>query len=257
MIRRNQSGGLLAKRSSTDQGDDYQLFTDLDVVLDELDSVESDHDEINDQIDDRIDDDGDGEESPRRRTFTKFQFALAALSATPVLFIGGLGGWPWDSEPATANNAVVAGQEHYPASVQLARLGINTKLDALNIDPVTSVLQVPDFGRAGWYEGGAEPGELGRAVILGRRSPSGEDVFAKLVQVRAGDKIVVTTVAGKALTFVVQSVEQFRVGDVPETRVYGGGKKQAQLRLITSAGTYNQSQGGFPRNVVVFADLAK
>ncbi len=163
-----------------------------------------------------------------------------------------------DNEPAVANNNdVVAGQAHYPASVALQRLGINTELDALNFDPVTNVLSVPAVGRAGWIESGAEPGEMGRAVVLGRRSQSGEDVFAKLTKARAGDKIVVTTVEGKALTFVVQSVEQFKAGEAPESRIYGGGKKQAQLRLITSAGEYNQAKGGFPRNVVVFADLQK
>ena len=51
-------------------------------------------------------------------------------------------------------------------------------------------------------------------------------------------------------------IEQFTAGLVPEKRVYGTGK-QAQLRLITSTGNYDQAKGGFPRNLVVFADLAK
>ncbi|MBA3743875.1 class F sortase [Sporichthya sp.] len=251
MIRRNQNGGLLAKRSTSDQSDDYDLFADHDEVSDEMAPIADSTTDSSTGNADEL------EDAPRSRSFTKLQFALAALSATPVLFIGGLGGWPWDNEPAAANNTVVAGHEHYPASVQLARLGISTELDALNLNPATNILEVPALGRAGWIESGAEPGVLGRAVILGRRSQSGEDVFAKLVKARAGDKIVVTTLEGKTLNFVVQSVEQFQAGEVPETRVYGGGKQQAQLRLITSTGTYNQAKGGFPRNVVVFADLAK
>jgi hypothetical protein len=244
-MRRNPSG-VLAKRSSKDE---YELFADHDEIVDETpDEFDGEFEGDTDEV---------GEENPHKRSFTRLQLALAALSATPVLFIGGLGGWPWDNEPAVANNTVAAGHEHYPTSVQLARLGISTDLDALNIDPLTNVLQVPALGRASWIESGAEPGELGRAVVLGRRSQSGEDVFAKLTKARAGDKIVVTTVEGKTLTFVVQSVEQFKAGEVPEARVYGGGKKQAQLRLITSTGTYDQSKGGFPRNVVVFADLQK
>ncbi|HUR73305.1 MAG TPA: class F sortase [Sporichthya sp.] len=251
MIRRNPSG-VLAKRS--DQSEEYDLFADHDEVVDDLPADDVYDDDGNDALPGR---EVDAEESPRKRTFTRLQFALAVLSATPVLFIGGLGGWPWDDAPAAAHNDVVPGHEHYPVSVQLARLGINTPLDALQLDPVTNVPAVPALGRAGWIESGAEPGELGRAVILGRRSQSGEDVFAKLAKARAGDKIVVTTVEDKKLTFVVRSVEQFPAGQVPETRVYGGGKKQAQLRLITSTGTYDQSKGGFPRNVVVFADLVK
>ena len=243
MIKRAGRGGVLAKR---DDADTYDLFADHDEIVDEIDH-ETDHE---------TDGDVPAVDAPQKRSFTKLQFALAALSATPVLFIGGLGGWPWDDKPAAANN-VVAGPAHYPASISLARLGINTPLDALATDPLTNVIGVPALGRAGWIESGAEPGELGRSVVLGRRSTDGADVFAKLVKARAGDKIVVTTVGGQKLTFVVSSVEQFRTGDVPVARVYGGGKKQAQLRLITSTGDYNQARGGFPRNVVVFADLVK
>ncbi len=237
MIKRAGRSGVLTKRS--DDADTHDLFAE--------------HDDVPDDVLDDVLDEG---EVPQKRSWTKLQFALAALSATPVLFIGGLGGWPWDDKPASAEN-VTAAPAHYPASVSLARLGISTPLDALGTDPVTEVLEVPALGRAGWIESGAEPGELGRSVILGRRSTDGADVFAQLTKARAGDKIVVTTVGGQKLTFVVQSVEQFRTGEVPVARVYGGGKKQAQLRLITSTGEYNQARGGFPRNVVVFADLQK
>lgn len=235
MIKRAARGGVLAKR---DDADTHDLFADHDEIVDE------------------IQDEAPQVDAPPRRSFSKLQFALAALSATPVLFIGGLGGWPWEDTPAVTDNAV-AGPAHYPASISLARLGISTPLDPLTTDPLTNVIQVPALGRAGWIESGAEPGELGRSVILGRRSTDGADVFAKLVKARAGDRIVVATIGGRTLTFVVSSVEQFRTGEVPVARVYGGGKKQAQLRLITSTGDYNQAKGGFPRNVVVFADLAK
>jgi len=243
VIKRNRAG-VLAKR---DAADEHDLWATHDEPLDEVFEA----DEFEESADD----------APRpRRTWSKLQFALAALSATPVLFIGGLHAWPWQDSPAAANNTtstVAAGHEHDPVSVSLARLGINTPLDALTTDSVTGVPQVPGLGRAGWISAGVAPGDLGRAVVLGRRSQSGEDVFAKLVNARAGDKIVVTRADGTVLTFVIQSVEQYTAGQLPEARIDGGGKKQAQLRLITSAGTYDQAKGGFPRNLVVFADLAK
>ena len=250
MIKRNRAG-VLAKRDA--DADNYDLWAkhggpvDAVVEADELDGF------------DEFDDEAEDGDVPQRRTWTKVQFALAALSATPVLFIGGLHAWPWSDSPAAANNATAApaAVDNTPTSVSLARLGINASLDALTTDSVTGVPQVPGLGRAGWISESVKPGEMGRAVILGRRSQSGEDVFAKLVNARAGDKIVVTNASGKTITFVVQSVEQFTAGQLPESRIDGGGKKQAQLRLITSTGTYNQSKGGFPRNVVVFADLAK
>ncbi len=243
MIKRGERGGVLVKRADVDETDEHDLFAEH--TGEEFAAAAA----------------AVAEEEPGRgRSWTrmsKLHLALAALSATPVLFIGGLGGWPWDSEqPAVAQNTVVAGQEHYPATLTFARLGISTELDALATDPITQVLQVPDLGRAGWIESGPEPGQPGRAVVLGRRSQAGADVFAKLVDAQAGDRFTVTTQAGQELTFVVRSVEQFKAGQVPEKRIYGSGKS-AQLRLITSTGAYDQAKGGFPRNVVVFADLAK
>ncbi|MGQ0625355.1 MAG: class F sortase [Sporichthyaceae bacterium] len=190
----------------------------------------------------------------RRGVWTKVQFGLAALSATPLLFIGGLGGWPWQEE-----KVAVAGESplpaNYPVSVELTRLGINAPTDALGVDPLTKVLQPPAIGRAGWYEAGPEPGELGRAVMLGRRSPDGVDVFAKLDQVRSGDRIIVRTVDGSELTFLVTEVRTFDADEVPIARIYGGSQRSAQLRLISSAGEFVAGKGGYQRNVVVFANF--
>lgn len=254
MIKRNRSG-VLAKRDDADTHDLWADHEDLDVVLDADDDPAAEP--TGEAGDEDVDGADDGAEPRRPHVWSKVQIALAALSATPVLFIGGLHAWPWQDTPASANNgaAPTAVADNTPASISLARLGISTPLDKLTTDSITGVPQVPDLGRAGWIVG-VKPGDLGRAVILGRRSQDGADVFAKLVRARAGDKIVVTTASGKALTFVVRFVEQFPAGQLPETRIDGGGKKQAQLRLITSTGTYDQSKGGFPRNVVVFADLA-
>jgi hypothetical protein len=257
VIKRNRTG-VLVKRAA-DPSDEYDLWARHGE--DSAAPVVVDFEEPVDAVDDEVDE-ADAVRAPQRRTWTKVQFALAALSATPVLFIGGVHAWPWSDTPAAANNTtaaptVAAGHEHDPVSISLGRLGINTSLDALTTDAITGVPQVPGLGRAGWISTGVAPGDLGRAVILGRRSQSGQDVFAKLVNARAGDKILVTTAEGKTLTFVVRSVEQYTAGHLPESRIDGGGKKQAQLRLITSAGTYDQSKGGFPRNLVVFADLVK
>lgn len=263
MIKRNRTG-VLVKRD--DSANDYDLWAHHDERVDAVRDTdqadaEVDADEFDGGADEYDGGAGDADDARPRRTWSKLQFALAALSATPVLFIGGLHAWPWQDAPVAANNTatdtVAAGHENDPVAVSLARLGINASLDTLTTDSVTGVPQVPALGHAGWISTGVKPGELGRAVILGRRSQSGEDVFAKLVNARTGDKIVVTTAAGKTLTFVIQSVEQFTAGRLPEARIDGGGKKQAQLRLITSTGTYDQSRGGFPRNVVVFADLAR
>lgn len=230
---RSGRGGVLVKRS--DEESDF--FGDSDLVVDEMAPEVEETDR-----------------QPRRRIWTKLQFGLAALSATPLLFIGGLGGWPWDSESASATK-ILAGQEGFPSTVSLERLNINAATDPLVHDAKTNVLSVPAFGRAGWDVEGPEPGEKGRAVILARRSTDGVDPFAKLDSTRVGDRIVITTLEGSKLQFVVRSVERFKVGEIPVDRIYGGPQKEAQLRLISSAGEYKADKGGFQQNVAIFADL--
>ncbi len=238
---RNGRSGVLAKRSDSGVEESSDFFAGSDTVVDE-------------RVDEMAEEDVAVAEP--RRVWTRVQFALAALSATPLLFIGGLGGWPWESDSASAQK-ILAGQEGFPSAVSLERLGIEAATDPLVQDASTKALSVPGFGRAGWDVDGPEPGEKGRAVILARRSPDGVDPFAKLDDTRVGDRIVVTTLEGDKLQFVVRSVERFAVGKVPIGRVYGGPKKEAQLRLISSAGVYKAAKGGFQQNIVVFADQVK
>ena len=183
---------------------------------------------------------------------------LAALAALPVLLIGGWGG----GGPATpAQDApvetVLAAQEGDPVRVRMPRLKIDAGMQVLEIDRVTSELAPPDYGTAGWYKAGPEPGEPGRAVVAGHRdSAKGPDVFHPLQKARKGDKIVVDTAEGEKVTFVVTGVELHRRDAFPTDRVYGGPRKAAELRLITCGGKYVKSKGGYQSNVIVFAKKA-
>jgi hypothetical protein len=182
---------------------------------------------------------------------------LVALAALPVLF---LGGWN-DGSPAPAaegpGDMVTAAQEGDPVRVRVPRLKIDAGMQVLDIDQATAELQPPDYGTAGWYKAGPEPGEPGRAVIAGHLdSADGPDVFHPLKKARKGDKIVVDTAEGRKLTFVVTGVELHRRDAFPTDRVYGGPRKAAELRLITCGGEYVKSKGGYQSNVIVFAKLA-
>lgn len=135
-----------------------------------------------------------------------------------------------------------------------SRLGIDAALDPLDLD-ATSELIPPDYGRAGWYEDGPEPGEPGRVVIAGHvDSKTGPDVFAALGRARAGDRIEIRLAGGSSVTYRVRDAEVHPRNDFPTGRVYGGGER-AELRLITCTGEYDRARGGYQDNVVVFAEL--
>lgn len=152
--------------------------------------------------------------------------------------------------------AVDAGSMPAPTAVRVPRLKIAADLDALHLGPALELV-APEYGRAGWYRNGPEPGELGRAVIAGHLdSEHGKDVFWNLHSVRKGDEILVDLVDGRTLRFVVRDVGEFPRSEFPSDRVYGGARRFADLRLVTCGGPYDRGHGGYRDNVVVFARLA-
>lgn len=150
-------------------------------------------------------------------------------------------------QPVTATAQVAD-----PIRVVVRRLGISAAIDPLELDRKRE-LRAPEYGRAGWYRDGAEPGEPGRAVIAGHvDSRTGPDVFAALKQARPGDTVKVELADGSTTTFRVDEVDLFSKAAFPTDRVYGGGGV-SELRLITCGGAYHRSRGGYQGNLVVFA----
>jgi len=142
-----------------------------------------------------------------------------------------------------------------PAIVSVPDVNIHAKLQPLRLD-TEGRLVAPEYGIAGWYAAGPEPGEPGAAVIAGHvDSKVGPDTFYNLRQVKVGGHITVELIDGSKLVFRVVDIKQFPVHDFPTTKVYGD-PKGSELRLITCAGEYDYSAGHYKDNLVVFANLA-
>ncbi|WP_019877578.1 sortase domain-containing protein [Sporichthya polymorpha] len=191
-----------------------------------------------------------------------------AAAAACVALLGGCGGGgegpavagvslPAPTPAAAAGTAPAAAEDRpYPARVRLPRLGIDAVLQPLHLGKQKELVP-PEYGMAGWYEAGPEPGEIGRAVVAGHvDSRTGPDVFAALGKARPGDRIHVLLRDRSTVTFVVQKVEIHPRNRFPTSRVYGTDGKHADLRLITCTGRYDRARGGYQDNVVVFARMA-
>ena len=110
-------------------------------------------------------------------------------------------------------------------------------------------METPAFGRIGWYDEGPPPGAPGPAVIVAHvHGPQGDDVFARLQDLRPGDRIRVDTTGG-TVYFEVDDTDSVRKEALPYGRLWPETSKRL-LSLITCGG--QPTKAGYPLNTIVF-----
>lgn len=140
-----------------------------------------------------------------------------------------------------------------PVRVSVPSVGIDAALIPLGLAADGSMEVPEDFGLAGWYVDGPEPGEPGASVVVGHvDSYTGPAVFFPLRDVAPGDPIEVALADGSVQRFVVDAVEQHRKDAFPTEAVFGA-TEVPTLRLVTCGGTFDQQARSYLDNVVVFA----
>lgn len=185
-----------------------------------------------------------------------------ALTGTVLL------GWPRQPPPpslpapaATGRAAVLPGPPSYsqaaprtpPARVIIPAIGVSAAVVPEGLS-TAGALEVPPLTArnvAGWWDGGAAPGQDGPAVIDGHvdSAQAGPLVFWNLRLLKPGD--LVETEPG-SLRFTVTSVTQVSKPAFPVLAVYGP-TKDPELRLVTCGGTFDDATGHYLSNVIVYA----
>ncbi|MER5469524.1 class F sortase [Streptomyces sp. NPDC002935] len=144
-----------------------------------------------------------------------------------------------------------------PTRLLIPKISVDAPFTDLAIDD-SGKLQPPppnDTNLVGWYAKGVSPGEIGAAIIAGHvDTTTSAAVFAGLSDLKKGDKFSVDRSDGRTASFVVDSAETFAKDDFPDARVYAD-TSDAQVRLITCAGSYDRSAKDYTDNLVVFAHL--
>ena len=132
-------------------------------------------------------------------------------------------------------------------------IGVSSRLVRLGLN-ADGTMEVPrDYGLAGWFTGGAMPGQDGPAVISGHvDSKSGPAVFYRLRDLRRGDTIRVQRAAGDWLAFEVTGTARYAKAAFPTDAVFGPVTGPV-LRVITCGGDFDRSSGHYLDNVVVTA----
>lgn len=143
-----------------------------------------------------------------------------------------------------------------PARIEIPAIGVASDLQRLGLGPDGAIEVPADWDAAGWYARGPRPGQPGPAVILGHvDSDHGPAIFHRLRELAAGDKVHIARTDGSTTSFVVERVEQHAKTRFPTDDVYLP-TLEPELRLVTCAGEYDRSAGGYLENAVVFASLA-
>lgn len=137
-----------------------------------------------------------------------------------------------------------------PERLSIPELHVDT-----SIEPVSATetgIEVPAIGRAGWFDGGARPGDPGRAVIIGHLDgASGPGVFENVPGIKTGSEIVVVDEDEGVHRFEVTGKLQVPKDEFPADAVYGGSERPV-LVLVTCGGDYVEGSG-YTDNVVIFA----
>ena len=175
---------------------------------------------------------------------------LARMAATaplrPIVIRGGtpeLGSGP-------AGPATEADRPAEPARLSIPALDVHA--DVQRVSATDTGIEVPQVGRAGWFDEGPRPGEPGRAVIIGHLdSQNGPGLFALLPGVKTGTPIAIRDESGDIHRFEVIGKAQVPKATFPSGAVYGPSERPV-LVLITCGGAYTPGVG-YDDNVIVFA----
>jgi LPXTG-site transpeptidase (sortase) family protein len=184
---------------------------------------------------------------------------LLTRHSTPAMrpVAAGVGALPAPTGPIVAPpQSAVPRPVAAPVSLTIPLIGVSTKLITLGLQSDGSLQVPPTTSVAGWYTGSPRPGAIGSAIIIGHiDSVTGPGVFFRLDELRRGDQVYVRRADGTMVEFRVTSVEEYLKDRFPTQAVYGP-TPDAELRLITCGGAFDNATGHYLSNVVVYATQA-
>lgn len=184
-------------------------------------------------------------------------FAAAGLLLAPVAGCGATDApAPSAGAASEASRSADAPKAPAPARLTVPSLGIDSSLLrlGLNEDGTVEVPPAEEGMTAGWYAGGAVPGEQGAAVLIGHNDTRfGKAVFHDLHSIEKGADIVVADGNGEESHFTVTGTETVSKNAFPTEKVYGVTGERV-LRLITCDGAFD-ADGHPVDNLIVYAAL--
>jgi LPXTG-site transpeptidase (sortase) family protein len=139
---------------------------------------------------------------------------------------------------ASPPSAPVAVVDVTPTRLVIPSINLDATIEARGLDANRNIETPKDFRHVAWYDLGPAPGQPGDAVVNGHVNWwTGDAVFTRLAQVRAGDEVIVIRADGARVRFKVTAIRT-----VPwNARVASlfAPSPVATLTLITCTGVWN------------------
>ncbi|MGQ0576385.1 MAG: class F sortase [Pseudonocardia sp.] len=183
--------------------------------------------------------------------------ALAGCGSGPAPVPGNAPGPATASDTTPGPRAAIAplGTSE-PVGLVVPAIGVDSSpLLDLGLDPAGKLEVPPDAAGVGWFDLSPTPGALGPSIIAAHVDYKGvPGPYQKLGELTIGDEITVRRADGTAAVFETYQVERFPKARFPTDRVYGD-TTDAEIRLITCGGVFDQGTGHYEDNVVAFARL--
>ena len=140
-----------------------------------------------------------------------------------------------------------------PLRVIIPAIKVDARIDPVGLNADSS-MEVPEFGKAGWYTNGPRPGQPGPAVVVAHvDSYQGPDVFFRLRELKRGDRIIIRRADGSLGSWRVTSSEQTPKDELPTERIWNATTRPV-LRLVTCGGNFDEVTRHYLDNVIVYAD---
>ncbi|MDG6109573.1 class F sortase [Dactylosporangium aurantiacum] len=164
-----------------------------------------------------------------------------------------------DAVPTVAGALPPAPAVVAPARLQISKLGLSARVDAVGIDERTGDFAVPpSVDVVGWYRYG--PGvnaTAGSIVIAGHvdSAREGGGAFFRLRDLGPGDAVTVTGSDGAVRRFTVVAREVYPKAKIPLER-YFARDGAPRLTLITCGGPFDAATRHYRDNVVITAQPA-
>ncbi|QMV42954.1 class F sortase [Cohnella cholangitidis] len=153
---------------------------------------------------------------------------------------------PIPSKQKKANDGII------PARIYIPTINVHAAIQPVNVSD-NGRMGVPDSTeKVGYLSTGILPGATGNAVMDGHVDTyNGPAVFFDLKKLKKGDPVFIKNDKGRAIAFVVESVEVFKTSEAPIGRIFGP-INESRLNLITCAGRYSRKKREHEARLVVF-----
>jgi len=147
-----------------------------------------------------------------------------------------------------------AGTDPTPTRLMIPAIGVNATIEPRGLDSNRDLATAADYRNVAWYDLGPRPGDPGNAILNGHVSWwTGDAVFTRLAQLRAGDMIRVMRADRVAVTFRVTGKQVVDANS--RNAALFAPSSQSTLTLITCDGAWNPLTQSDTKRLLVSATL--